>query len=206
MNEVSGAPVAPRRRVVSGMNGFFALSRLNTSAIASMRDEPACSPKLLLIRRFNWEYRCAPAAVDRLTRADVFERGGSVGVETGIPVRRRGRVVVVAVGVQVESLEGVRGECRLIEEDRRHVDAEWCFDDSRDRDTMPRAAPRQRRILDRSKRIQDILHEVRVGLVGGTADDAPRIGERVRGADVEAMRHATVQSDDERLGTGSCPC
>src|SRR5262245_27020144 len=55
MNDAIGAPVALNRRVVRGMNGFLALSRLNTSAIASTRAEPA-SWKPRLTRRFNCEY------------------------------------------------------------------------------------------------------------------------------------------------------
>src|SRR2546423_3182404 len=55
MNDESGAPVALRRRVVSGMDGFFALSRLNASAIASTRALPR-RPKPLLTRRFSCEY------------------------------------------------------------------------------------------------------------------------------------------------------
>src|SRR4029453_3962710 len=55
MNDASGAPVALNRRVVRGMKGFFAFRRLNTSAIASTRADPASwNPRLM--RRFNCEY------------------------------------------------------------------------------------------------------------------------------------------------------
>ena len=52
MNDVSGAPAPLRRRVDTGMNGFFALKRLNTSPIASMRAEPPAW-NARLTRRFN---------------------------------------------------------------------------------------------------------------------------------------------------------
>src|SRR5258706_12023318 len=54
MNDESAAPPALSRRVVSGIDGFFALNKLKTSAIASTRAEPA-TWNARLTRRFNWE-------------------------------------------------------------------------------------------------------------------------------------------------------
>src|SRR5262245_53387002 len=54
MNEDKGVPLALRRRVVNGSDGFLALNRLNTSAIASTWVSPSAL-KLRLTLRFNCE-------------------------------------------------------------------------------------------------------------------------------------------------------